>query len=99
MKVISILFLSLILCSCYNNENRSEKIDELNRRITRLEQRIDSLLGIQNNGSSGLDIKSKDNSGSYGNTAVSGRCQSITKKGSQCRRKAKANGHCWQHGG
>jgi hypothetical protein len=27
------------------------------------------------------------------------RCQAITKKGLQCKRKAKSNGYCWQHGG
>ena len=30
----------------------------------------------------------------------SGRCQAITKKGTQCSRKAKAGStYCWQHGG
>ena len=28
-----------------------------------------------------------------------GHCQGITKKGTQCKRKAKNNGYCWQHGG
>jgi hypothetical protein len=31
---------------------------------------------------------------------ASGRCQAITKKGTQCLRKAKAgSSYCWQHGG
>ena len=29
----------------------------------------------------------------------SGQCQAVTKKGTQCSRKAKSNGYCWQHGG
>lgn len=30
--------------------------------------------------------------------AYSGRCQAITKKGTQCKRSAGAGGYCWQHG-
>jgi hypothetical protein len=29
----------------------------------------------------------------------SNHCLAITKKGTQCKRKAKTNGYCWQHGG
>src|ERR1035438_9793705 len=47
-------------------------------------------------------------SNSYSNTTInkkkldttSGRCQAITKKGTQCKRKAKPGSiYCWQHGG
>lgn len=32
-------------------------------------------------------------------TSTSGRCQATTKKGTQCKRKAKAgSSYCWQHG-
>src|SRR5258705_10047388 len=30
---------------------------------------------------------------------TSGRCQAITKKGTQCSRSARSNGYCWQHSG
>lgn len=30
--------------------------------------------------------------------AASAQCKAITKKGTRCSRKAKANGFCWQHG-
>jgi hypothetical protein len=33
------------------------------------------------------------------NSAYSGQCQAITKKGYRCSRKARSNGYCWQHGG
>ncbi len=33
-------------------------------------------------------------------TAVyDGRCTAITKKGTRCKRSARSNGRCWQHGG
>ncbi len=33
-------------------------------------------------------------------TVTSGRCQATTKKGTQCKRNAKAgSSYCWQHGG
>lgn len=32
-------------------------------------------------------------------SAISGQCKAITKKGTRCSRTAKPSGYCWQHGG
>jgi len=38
-------------------------------------------------------------SSSSSTPTTNGQCLAITKKGTQCSRKAKSNGYCWQHGG
>lgn len=38
-------------------------------------------------------------SSSTSSSSYSGRCQAITKKGSQCSRSERSGGYCWQHGG
>lgn len=88
MKVLSALFLSLLFCSCDHSDNAT---NELNQRVTLLEQRMDSLTHTKNR-----------DTGGYINqlaTSESDRCKGMTKKGTQCKRKAKTNGYCWQHGG
>jgi len=88
MKVLSVILLCIICCSCSDTDS---KTNELNQRVTRLEQRMDSLTNTKN-----------ENAGGYMNqraTSQNDRCQGITKKGAQCKRKAKTNGYCWQHGG
>lgn len=85
MKTIFTLTLCLWLLSC-STTNPEERFDQ---RITRLEQRLDSLTGTNSaypNGSYSLDPDWKNN-----------RCQAITKRGKQCKRKAKYKGYCWQH--
>ena len=86
MKTITIIYLPLLFFSCFSKHQETRKTDRLNERITRLEQRIDSL----------------DCNGSISPARVKNmcsRCQAITKRGKQCRRKAKNNGYCWQHAG
>lgn len=73
----------LLLTSCFNADNSNSETDRLKWRITRLEQRLDSL--------------TNHNPVSYGTTQVSWRCQAITKRGTQCKRNAKGNSYCWQH--
>lgn len=34
----------------------------------------------------------------YKESSYSGRCQAITKKGTQCKRTATSGSYCWQHG-
>lgn len=88
MKVLSAILLCIICCSCSDTDS---KTNELNQRVIRLEQRIDSFTQTKT-----------EISGDYTNTGTSkenSRCQGITKKGTQCKRKAKTNGYCWQHGG
>ncbi|MFZ6024055.1 MAG: DUF5763 domain-containing protein [Bacteroidota bacterium] len=88
MKIPFAIFLSLLFCSC---DQTGRKTDELNRRVTRLEQRMDSLTNTKT-GISG-DYTNK------GTITENSRCRGITKKRTQCKRKAKTNGYCWQHGG
>lgn len=88
MKILSALFLSLLLCSCDTTDSGT---NELNQRVTRLEQRMDSLTNTKHENAGGY-IKQRA-------TSRNDRCQGITKKGTQCKRKAKMNGYCWQHGG
>lgn len=88
MKILAAIFLSLLFCFCSDADSDTY---ELNQRITRLEQRIDSLTHTPN-------VNTVTNSNQ---SAISenNRCQGITKKGARCKRKAKTNGYCWQHGG
>lgn len=60
-------------------------------------QKIDSLIKIDNATVLGNTIKKKARSSQK--PLDSSRCLQITKKGTQCKRKAKSNGYCWQHGG
>jgi hypothetical protein len=94
MRKIYLICLSLLLFSCFNNDRETGEMDQLNQRITRLEQRIDSL--IKNANSIKLNNMNSLNTPSYNTTLRNfNRCQAITKKGTQCSRKAKNNSYCW----
>ncbi len=97
MKQIFIICSLSLLSSCSNSNSNTNEIDQLNQRINRLEQKIDSLLSVGNASSFGSYNKTKDNSVSYKSVQTINRCQAITKKGTQCKRTAKDNGYCWQH--
>jgi outer membrane murein-binding lipoprotein Lpp len=88
MKVLAVILLFMICSSCADTDT---KINELNQRITRLEQRMDSL----------TNTKKEDAIGyiNQGASSANDHCRGITKKGIPCKRKAKTNGYCWQHGG
>lgn len=88
MKKIINASLLLLFTFCFTGCNNSET-EQLNHRVTQLEQKIDSLLGSRNN----------YDSFSYGSNQHAGRCQAVTKKGTQCKRAARNNNYCWQHGG
>lgn len=88
MKILAAILLFITCCSCADTDNKTH---ELNQRVTRLEQRIDSLTNTPN-------ANTVTNSNQSAITE-NNRCQGITKKGAQCKRKAKTNGYCWQHGG
>jgi len=99
MRMIYVVCLSLLLSSCFNNNSEKEEIDRLNQRITLLEQKIDALTNGSNSNPIRLNSMSNPSSDSYSTPRQSGSCQAITKKGTPCKRKAKYNGYCWQHGG
>jgi hypothetical protein len=86
LKIIFLCGLSLSLYSC---NDPAKGTSQLNDRITRLEHRIDSLEGkTQNDSFSQTSLKT---------FIKNERCQAITKKGTQCKRKGKYNGFCMQH--
>ncbi len=99
MRTISAICLSLLLFSCVDHSRETGEINQLNQRIIRLEQRLDSLINDRNPYSIGSKNMKSPNTASYNAPPESGRCQAMTKKGTQCKRKSKSNGYCWQHGG
>ena len=99
MKIIATLFTLLVLISCSYTDNGVNERDQLNLRIARLEQRIDSLINSRYINSTG-----SNNTGIYNQSPEkvvrqTDRCQAITKKGTQCRRTTNGGDYCWQHGG
>lgn len=99
MKIIATIFTILILISCSYTGNDVNQQDQLNLRIARLEQRIDSLINSRHINSAG-----SNNNGIYNQSPEKivpqvNRCQAITKKGTQCKRTARSGDYCWQHGG
>jgi len=99
MKIIFSCLGLLLFSSCFDARNNNSEIDRLNQRITVLEQRIDSLISDRNANPIGLNNITSSNKTSYSTPRGTGRCQAMTKKGTQCKRKGKNNGYCWQHGG
>jgi len=74
---------NIFLCIvCISCFNKSREKDQLNPKVIVLEQKMDSM-----------------NGGGKSNAAVprSNRCQAITKRGKQCKRKAQHSSYCWQH--
>lgn len=90
MRNILLLILVSLLYSCHHVNTNAQELKQMNERITRLENKLDSLTHATN--TSPGSIK---NMGAIWQT---NHCAAITKKGTQCKRKAKSNGYCWQHG-
>lgn len=83
MKALFTISLSLLLVSCF--VKKSEEIEQLNKPINKLEERVDSLVIDKNS-------RIKDPVGE------NDRCCAKTKKGTRCRLQAKKNSaYCWQH--
>lgn len=91
MRNILLIILVSLLYSCNNSNGKSEELKQLDDKINHLKQRADSLTSTQT-------AISRDQPNTS-TVKANGRCQGITKKGAQCKRKAKPNGYCWQHGG
>lgn len=90
MRNILLIIIVSLLYSCDDPNAKVTESKQLNERITRLEQKMDSLTHTSNTEVEGYYNKST--------VSENGHCQGITKKGTQCKRKAKTNGYCWQHG-
>lgn len=88
MKMLSAIILFIICLSCTDTDS---KTNELNQRITGLEQKIDSLTQTKSQDTVGYSTQRTPNQTT--------RCKATTQKGTLCKRKAKSNGYCWQHGG
>ena len=89
----------LVSAACSNNDKTNNEAQLLNQRILRLEQKIDSLISDMHTNSIVSNNKSGDSSLSSSTSLLTNRCQAITKKGTQCKRKVKNYGYCWQHEG
>lgn len=103
MKLLFIFFI-LFTTSCHPN---TAEIDELNWRIVKLENRIDSVVLIlttsvhpqstpkinQKKTTLYKSSKAKKQSG------YSSQCMATTRKGYRCSRKVRSGVYCWQHGG
>jgi hypothetical protein len=104
VKPLFILFLLFATTTCNPN---TEEIDELNWRIVKLENRIDSLtLALttpQRPQSKPNSIQEKTtiykSSDTKQQSWYSSQCMATTRKGYRCSRKARSGGYCWQHGG
>jgi TolA-binding protein len=97
MKLIIVLTFSFLLESC--SEQDSRETDQLRQRVSRLEEIVDSLTHKKHVNSQTSITPEKKQTRSYSTPVAVGRCQAITKKGTLCKRKARSNGYCWQHGG
>lgn len=96
MKKIITICMSFVIFSC---GNRREEIEELNQRLSRLEKIVASIVNASTVDPDTMKKTNNTRTGPYRSAISNSRCQAITKKGSQCKRKAKNNGYCWQHGG
>ncbi len=99
MKILFSCLALFFLTSCFNTDNSNIDTDRLNLRITMLEQRLDSLLNARGTKPFALSKKENREPVSYDRSQASWRCQATTKKGTQCKRSARSNSYCWQHGG
>lgn len=101
MRVLFLLLMGLLTISC--NDQKIDRLESDMRDIKQSLQRIEILLAGQSAG----NHTTTNTRGTYGDSynpvtkpaATVGRCQAITKKGTQCSRKARSGGYCWQHGG
>lgn len=93
MRIIFAICTVLMLASCLNKSGSLEKDNE-DPRITRLEQKVDSLINIRQ-----VDSMVSGRPAASGVYRQTNTCKAITKKGRKCSRKARSGGYCWQHGG
>jgi hypothetical protein len=98
MKIIVGFFGFFLLSSCADLNGTGRETDRLDKRVTILEKRIDSLIHAHHAVPSASNKPVNNNLFPGGSAMANTRCQAITKKGTQCRRKAKNNSYCWQHG-
>lgn len=90
MRTILLFILVSLLHSCNDLNTNAHELEQLNERINRIEKKVDSLTHATNTSPVGID--------NMGTIRQTNYCAAITRKGSQCKRKAKSNGYCWQHG-
>lgn len=89
MRDLLLIILFMLLYSCQLPNVKTQELKQLEERITRLEERVDSLTKITS--------ASADSLQRMGATLPTNHCAALTKKGTPCRRKAGSSGYCWQH--
>lgn len=99
MRNMAAVFLVLLLFSYFDKNKKTEKADQQTQRILKLEAKIDSLISIVTINGALLNNKTGFKDSAYNTLKQFSRCQALTRKGTQCLRKAKKNNYCWQHGG
>jgi len=111
MRIVALGMATLLfLIAC--NQDKSESTLSLQRQVSALEYRLDSLIRVLSEDKiiSPTTITKQENITKHvasravtrkTNTSdnYSGQCMAITKKGTRCSRRARSNGYCWQHGG
>lgn len=111
---IIFFLLPCLSCNDVDKEGRitnlEREVEALKVKVNQLEARNDSFLNISlyqnrttkktSNSKPVMKQSSESKSFSTSNsTHYSGQCMAITKKGTRCKRAARSNGYCWQHGG
>ena len=77
-----------------------EQNEKLTERIIALELQLKGANSISNTRTeSSLRTSSSTESKTLPEASTIQRCTAITQAGSQCKRSARSNGKCWQHGG
>lgn len=88
MRNLLLIIVVSFLYSCQLH-TKTPEVKQLEERITRLEQMVDSITKVSNATTDSLQRMGATLSPNY--------CAALTKKGTPCKRKAGSNGYCWQH--
>jgi hypothetical protein len=89
MRQSLLIIAVFLLYSCQLPNAKTQELKQLNERVTRLEQTVDSLIKVRRT--------DKDSLSRMGSILPTNQCAALTKKGTPCKRKATTNGYCWQH--
>lgn len=86
----------------YQIKELKEQNQKLTERIIALELKLKGEAPINNETSSSTPVfnnASSTQTKQLPKSATMDRCTAITQAGTQCKRSARSNGKCWQHGG
>jgi hypothetical protein len=113
MKLLLLTTIGVLLLAC--NSGQEAEIKRMKNEVATLRQQMDSIIynkPLVLSAVSEKPVKAKKKAGpaatalytppvrkASSSGSFSGACQAITKRGSQCSRKPRSGGYCWQHGG